>query len=92
MAIRHIAKTIAANTTELLAANASRSYALLQNDSDTAMYIGIGTAAVANTGLRLNANGGSYEMSRATNNLTNLAINALASGGNKVAVGIEIYD
>lgn len=77
-------------STEIFAANANRSYALIQNDSDTAMYIAFGTAAVASTGIRLNANGGSYEMSKAFNNLTGLAINGICSGAAKVACGVEI--
>lgn len=63
-----------------LAANANRLYALLINDGDTTIYLKLGAAAVANQGIRLNANGGSYEMSRKTGNLYTGAINAIHGG------------
>ncbi len=47
--------------------NILRKYLILVNDSDTNMYLNLGTeAAETNKGIRLNANGGSYEI-----NLTN---------------------
>jgi len=91
MAITHINKTLTQSvSTEICAANAARSYALIQNDSDTAVYLAFGTAAVANTGVRINANGGSYEMSRSVNNLTGLAINGFVAAASKVICGIEV--
>ena len=51
---------VATTTTDVLAANASRKYLQLINDSDTTIYVSIdGGNAVLNTGTRLNANGGS---------------------------------
>ncbi len=64
-----------------LAANVDRTYALFVNDSDTNIYLRLGEAAVANEGIRLNANGGSYEI-----NLQNLyrgAVYAIASSADK---------
>jgi hypothetical protein len=52
-----------------LAANVNRKYARFQNDSANTIYLKIGAAAVLNQGIRLNANGGSYEMSAAIGNL-----------------------
>lgn len=49
-----------------LAANTDRRYALFVNDSDTNLYLALSTGAAANTGIRLNANGGNYEIN-ATN-------------------------
>lgn len=67
-----------------LAANANRKYASFQNDSDTVIYLKVGAAAVANEGIRLNPNGGSYEMSPAIGNLELTAVYAIHGGtGNK---------
>ena len=83
----HSAPTIAALTTAALAANASRLYALFVNDSDEAIYLKLGAAAVLNAGIRLNANGGSFEMSLAAGNLYVGAVNGIcASGGKKLLV------
>lgn len=49
-------------STLALAANRKRAYALFVNDSDTVMYLSFGPEAFANSGIRLNANGGTYEM------------------------------
>lgn len=49
-------------STIVLAANRLRAYAIFINDSDTVQYLSFGPAAQANVGIRLNANGGSYEM------------------------------
>ena len=51
-----------------LAANAMRVYALFVNDSNSPIYLSLGAAAVTNQGIRLNANGGSYEISHAFGN------------------------
>ena len=76
----HTAPTIGATSTAALAANANRLYALLVNDSDTPIYIKLGATAVANQGIRLNANGGSYELSEKEGNLYTGAINAIHGG------------
>jgi len=86
----HSAVTVTSTTTQALAANANRKYALLINDSDTVIYIKLGAAAVANEGIRLNANGGSYEMSDLHGNLYAGAINAIhGSTGNKTLLVTE---
>lgn len=86
--------TVATVTTEsgvALAANGNREYALFINDSpDTVIYLKIGVAAVANEGIRLNAAGGSYEMSRALGNLCQGVVNAIHGGsGDKVLLVTE---
>ena len=53
--------------TAVLTANANRICASFVNDSDTPIYLAFGHAAVVGAGIRLNANGGRYEI-----NLTNL--------------------
>lgn len=89
----HTVVTVGATTTAALAADTAdtRSYVLLVNDSDEAMYIKCGAAAVMNAGIRINANGGSYEMSAAQGNLVHAAINAICASGSKkllVTVGV----
>lgn len=66
-----------------LPANANRKYASFQNDSDTTIYLMISGSAVLNQGIRLNPNGGSYEMSPATGNLDTRAVNAISSAAAK---------
>ena len=73
----HTELSVSGTTQEALAENTGRNYALFVNDSDTIMYLGIGVAAVSLKGIRLNANGGSYEMSEATGNLFIDAVNAI---------------
>ena len=67
----------------VLAANKFRTNATFVNDSDQVIYLRKGQEAALNTGIRLNANGGSHEI-----NLTNLwkgEIYAIHGGtGNKV--------
>ena len=89
----HTVVTIGATTTAVLAADTAntRSYVLLVNDSDEAIYIKCGAAAVMNDGIRINASGGSYEMSAAKGNLVHVAINAICASGSKkllVTVGV----
>ena len=81
----HTAVNVTNVTGAVLAANASRRYALLVNDSDTVIYINLGAAAVANQGIRLNANGGSDEMAALSGDLYEGVINGIHGGaGNKV--------
>uniref|UniRef100_A0A6M3J2H5 Uncharacterized protein n=1 Tax=viral metagenome TaxID=1070528 RepID=A0A6M3J2H5_9ZZZZ len=81
--------SIAATTTTALAANANRLYALLVNDSVETLYIKLGAAAVLNQGIRLNANGGSYEISKKFGNLYTGAINGIGTSGAAVLLVTE---
>lgn len=49
-------------STLVLAADRYRAYACIVNDSAVVVYLSLGNAAVTNRGIRLNANGGSYEI------------------------------
>ena len=73
--------TVGATTTAILASNTSRKGAMIVNDSDSIIYLGIGAAAVAGSGIRLNPNGGAYVVD--LTNLTTQAINGIASGAGK---------
>ncbi|MBA7615034.1 hypothetical protein ES703_22310 [subsurface metagenome] len=82
---------VAATSSQVLAVNASRKVAIITNDSDTTMYLAIGQTAVANTGIRLNANGGVLVISRTGDIYSTEAVNAIhASSGNKVATAQEL--
>jgi len=73
------AATVGAASAEAVAANTSRRYLLLVNTSSNVISLGFGSnAAVLHSGITLNANGGSYEISEAAGNLTTQAINAIA--------------
>ncbi len=78
-------------TTPILAANANRKAAVITNDSDTTIYLAIGVAAVANQGIRLNANGGVLVLSRTGDIFSTEAVNGIHAGvGNKVATAQEL--
>ena len=87
MQIAHAAVTVGAATTAAAAANDKREYLLLENDGAETIYVAFGVAAVLNQGIRLNAGGGSFEMSRINSNMDVRAINAIsASGGQTLLV------
>ena len=65
----HTVITVVNTTTTVLSPNDNRTYVLLVNDSDEAIYIKLGAAAVLNDGIRINANGGSYTLNPANANL-----------------------
>ena len=55
------ATAIAAVSTIVREYNTKRTYIVLVNDSNETIYLGMGVPAVMNIGVRLNAEGGSYE-------------------------------
>ena len=61
-----------------LASSGTRKFAFFQNDSDTTIYLKLGSSAAANSGIRLNANGGAYEIN--TNNLYTGIVTAIHGG------------
>lgn len=81
----HSVSTVGAVATVVpsVAANANRRYLLLINDSDETMYVAMGAQAALNTGIRLNAAGGSYEMAQGLGNLYAGAIYAICASGSK---------
>ena len=79
----HSAVTVGSSSTSALALNANRKAALFINDSDELMYLNIGGTAAANTGIRLEASGGKYEMSQELGNLSTAAITSICASGSK---------
>ena len=72
---------VANTTTVVLAANASRVDATIVNDSDEAIYLARGEAAVLNEGIRINAAGGVYNID--ATNLWRGTVNAISTSGSK---------
>ncbi len=74
-------QAIAAVSTAVLAANAARIFAQFVNDSDEVIYLDLSATAVMNEGIRLNANGGAFEINHT--NLYTGAITAICATGGK---------
>lgn len=79
----HDVVVVAGATTPILPQNPGRLYALFVNDSDQVIYLKLGVDAVLNEGIRLNADGGSYEMSKGLRNLYKGEINGICASGGK---------
>jgi len=80
--------TVGSSSTLVMAANRYRSYAVFVNDSNEVIYLAIGgRAASMNSGIRLNASGGAYEINK--HNLRKGAVYAICSSGSKVLCAEE---
>jgi len=78
--LTHSAAAIGIASTAVIAAEATRKSLLIINDSDKVIYLNaMGAPAVLNTGIRLNAAGGSFEMNLSAGNLSTAAINGIAA-------------
>ncbi len=84
--------TCADSTTAALAANPGRRAALIVNDSTQTIWIKVGEAAVANEGIRLNANGGSYYIAADAANYDTEAVNCIVAAGTGLVVVSEWSD
>ena len=65
----------------------SRRWLLIINDSDEAIYVKLGAAAVLNQGIRINSAGGSLELVGAS--LYTGAVNGICASGGKIALVTE---
>lgn len=80
---------VTTGSTVILAANKFRTCVEFTNDSDVVIYLRLGQAAALHTGIRLNAEGGSYEIG--LSNLWKGEISVIHGGaGNKVLCIMEI--
>lgn len=87
----HTTAACGTSTTTALAADAARTYVMFINDSDTVIYLKVGASAVVNEGVRINANGGSWEMSTSFGNESTTVINCIHGGsGTKVLTVYEV--
>ncbi len=72
------------SSSQCLAANTARTWALFVNISDAFVFLALGAAAVLNTGIPLAPNGGAYQMTMAEGNLYTGDVYAIHGGsGNK---------
>ena len=85
-AATNIGVTVGTGSTELIGASVTRLSVVIVNDSDEVMYLAIEDAAVMNTGIRLNPNGGSY-----TEEMSSDSINAICASGSKNATVCAMY-
>ena len=85
----HTTASMTATSAAVLAANGAREYALIVNDGSVVCYLNLGSTAVANTGIRVNANGGSYEIGRNWGNLYTGAINGILASGTATLIVTE---
>ena len=85
----HTTASMTATSAAVLATNGAREYALIVNDGSVACYLNLGSTAVASEGIRVNANGGSYEMSRNWGNLYTGAINGILASGTATLIVTE---
>ncbi len=72
-------------STSVLSANSERIAATFINDSDEAMYLALGKKAKMNSGIRLNAGGGSFEINQTNLYVGNVSV-ICASGGKNLCV------
>ena len=73
--------TVGSSTTQILASNSNRIYAIIVNDSDETIYLALSDSAEMNKGIRLGANGGTFEINN--NKHFTGAINAICTSGSK---------
>ena len=85
----HGTVSVGTATGTAVAANASRKYLLLVNDSDAVVYCKYGTAAVMNEGIRLSASGGNYETSYELGSLNTGIVSAISSADGKKLLYLE---
>jgi hypothetical protein len=81
-------------STELINPNAKRRYLLIQNKSDEAVYLNIGTAAEGTEGIQLSPAGhenSKIEFSSKKGNLTQQPIYAVCSSGDKTLAVVEAF-
>lgn len=85
----HTTASMSSATGAVLAVNNDRKYALIVNDGSVDVYLNLGAAATANAGIRINANGGHYEITREAGNLTGVVINGITASGTATVLVTE---
>ena len=85
----HTTASCTSSTGEALAANQARQAALFINDGTSVIWLRVGEASVANEGIRLNANGGSYFMAEVYGNRDTEAVNCITASATVVLLVIE---
>lgn len=85
----HTTASMSSTTGAVLAVNNARKYALIINDGSVDVYLNLGASATANAGIRINANGGHYEITREAGNLTGVVINGITVSGSATVLVTE---
>ena len=85
----HTTASCTSTTGEALAANEARQAALFINDGTTSIWIRIGETSVANQGILLSANGGSYYMAEIYGNRDTEAVNCITASATVVLLVVE---
>ncbi|MGD6898602.1 hypothetical protein [Bacillus infantis] len=86
----HIAFSAESSSKRLVGRNQARRYLMIVNDSDTAIYLSLGKSAALNSGIRVNAQGGSYELTEQAGNLYKGEIHVIHGGtGSKTVLVTE---
>ena len=85
----HTQPSMSTTSAAALAANQAREYALFVNDGAVTVYLRLGATAVANQGIRLEANGGSYEISRTQGNLYTGVVDGITATGTATVLVTE---
>lgn len=88
----HAAITCTNTTGEALAINGGRISALFVNDGTAVIWIAINQDAVANEGIRLNANGGSYYIADYQGNLDRDAVNCITASATVILLVTEWFN
>lgn len=76
----HTTVSITSASVQVVASNPSRSYLIIANNTDTTVWLSLGTVSTAEKGIPLFANGSAYEISSQFGNLFQGVINASVSG------------
>lgn len=79
--------SIGSSSTSVLSANSNRKFAIFINDSNEIIYLNLSDTAVMNEGVRLNANGGSIELTKPF--LYTGAVTAICASGSKNLTVVE---
>ena len=85
----HTTASCTSTTGAALAANEARQAALFINDGTTSIWLRIGEASVANEGILLVANGGSYFMAEVYGNRNTGAVNCITASATVVLLVVE---
>ena len=79
--------SVGSTSTTILSADSDRKFAVIVNDSDETVYLSLTATALMNQGIRINANGGWYEIN--STNLYTGIITGICSSGSKVVTYSE---
>jgi len=88
----HAAITCTSTTGEALAENGGRISALFINDGTSTIWIAINEDAVANAGIRLNANGGSYYIADYQANLDRDEVDCITASASVILLVTEWFN